>query len=85
MNKREEIDFNVNDYAEVVLTQLGADILNERVAYYKNLIPNYSEKNYIAGETYKASLWSIMQDFGTHMQLGSKVPFSTTIKLIKNF
>lgn len=66
-----------NDSCTVVLTQLGADVLNaENIKANAHLACLALKQNYVAGDTYKAQLWHIMKTFGDYCHLGSKIPFS---------
>jgi len=68
---------NLNQIATVVLTKEGADRLNEINLRYLNPALFHSLKtDYKEGDIYKAQLWSLFQDFGSMISLGSKVPFA---------
>jgi hypothetical protein len=64
---------NLNDEVEVVLTAIGAKIYNEN---WKDSIKMNRLNSKKEGDTLKAQLWSLFQDFGGHLHLGMlEVPF----------
>lgn len=66
-----------NDACSVVLTQLGADILNSQNSKANEHLDCLALKqNYAVGDIYKAQLWHLMKTFGDYCHLGSKIPFS---------
>lgn len=66
---------NLNDYVTVVLSQKGADILNQQEAFYNARIMKYNPKFYMKGDTYKSQLHSLMYDFGDCCYPGADSPF----------
>ena len=67
--------FNINDYVEFVLTQRGADQLNQHhtelneILYNRTRLSKYMERLnspdvYKEGDTYRNQLWTVMQIFG---------------------
>lgn len=69
------MEINLNDACSVVLTQAGADILNN---IQEKLWMAYGYKPrciHLCGETYKTQLWSLMQDFGQKISMTLPVPF----------
>lgn len=73
--------FNINSSVEVILTEFGAKVLNEKWYNMRmsideglralfNNIPTYK-----AGDRYSSQLWQLMQDFGDAMYNGGEVPF----------
>lgn len=81
-----EINFNLNDYVKVKLTDKGKEIFRkdrERlnhmgVRWHFNTEPELDVDGY-----YKTQLWSLMELFGEHICMGCDVPFDTNIILIK--
>ncbi len=70
--------FNINNYATVTLTEIGAQIYNARYDDLK--IPaEYISDKVEAGYVLKAQLWTLLQDFGQYMTLGSPNPFEQCI------
>lgn len=68
--------FNINNYATVTLTEIGAQIYNAR--YDDIIMPEkYKPAKVEAGYVLKAQLWTLFQDFGQYMTLGS--PFEQCI------
>jgi len=83
------IDFNVNDYIYVKITEEGHKIYEEYIEKLTNEIREYfpksknlelplanSDKN---GWT-KFQLWNFMQIFGEHFHIGVDGPIETTIR-----
>jgi hypothetical protein len=66
-----KFEVNMNDAAEVVLTELGAQVYNkyhERYTYYR---PEIVSK----GDVLRDQLWHLMQVFGPAIHLGQYSPF----------
>jgi hypothetical protein len=76
-----KLEINLNETVEVVLTKEGAEIYNDR---WYPLVQRYNlaVKEYKAGDTLRTQLWSLMQDFGPHIQLGAKAPFEGLVMSI---
>lgn len=66
---------NLNDNVSVILTQRGAEIMNEREHYFSRIIPNYKEHVYHAGEEYKTQLWCLFKNFGNYISITCQIPF----------
>jgi hypothetical protein len=66
------IDFNINDYVYVRLTEKGRAILHSQ----SMSAPAENENGFG-----KWQLWCLMNTFGPHLCNGAKVPFETTIKI----
>lgn len=59
----------------VVLTALGADILNaENKRLNKELLTDTFKANYSEGDSYSTPLWNAMSIFGSYCYLGAKSP-----------
>lgn len=70
------MEVNLNDYAEVVLTDVGARIWNEyEKGFAKYAIPGWEPRLKKEGDTLKQQLWSLMKIYGPHIHLGGAVPF----------
>ena len=73
--------FNINSSVEVILTEFGAKVLNEKWHNMKMVIDEglralfNSIPTYKAGDVYRSQLWQLMQDFGDNMYNGNEVPF----------
>ena len=65
--------FNLNDYVRVKLTPHGREILKTT---YNNYQPRIDKNGW-----YRTQLWSLMEDFGPHIRMGTKPPFETEIEL----
>lgn len=66
----------LNDTVTVTLTKRGAEILNEQA---KSLNARYNmgfKDNYMAGDDYQSSLWSLFDDFGEACSAGSEFVFT---------
>lgn len=58
-------EFNINNYVEFVLTERGANIVNNYYApYRKNRSDRRSRTIYREGDTYCDQLWCVMHIFG---------------------
>lgn len=67
---------NLNDSVNVVLTQHGANRLNELNAAVMKVAPNLKPHLYCEGEIYKTQLWCLFDDFGDMINMSStKLPF----------
>lgn len=75
------IDYNLNHYVRVRLTEHGLNILHND---FRNTgfdeLPKYVTPD--ANGFIVLQLWEIMQIFGAHMGNGRVVPFETTIQLL---
>lgn len=87
----DEESINVNRIARVILTESGAKVVNEHIENDDTI--RYLSKDQIkilfgqnkfkSGDTYKSSLWDIMNIFGKSMYMGCDVPFAKNeIKLL---
>lgn len=77
-------EFNVNSYVSVRLTDAGKDILRQRrsdmLAAYPSLrLPDPIKTDDDGWQRFQ--LWDLMNEFGKHCSLGSKIPFETTIRI----
>lgn len=88
---QEYIDFNINDYVKVKLTEKGKyiyyhqfDDINEcRLKIGGNPL-NPIELEYDDDGYVEFQLWHLMEIFGEHLFNGCEVPFKTTIKFKVN-
>ena len=90
MNKIEWIDFNINDYVKVKLTEKGKYIYDHRydetnIELLKReitpIVPiklEYDEEGYT-----EFQLWHLMEIYGKYLFNGCDIPFETTIKFKK--
>lgn len=62
---------NLNDRVRIRLNKQGKEIL---IAAYPNML---------AGNTWDAQLWEVMQVFGPNIHLGFRVPIETEIKFLE--
>ena len=69
------LEFNINNYVEFVLTERGAEQLNQyhtelnEILYDRTRLSKYMERLnspdvYKEGDTYHNQLWTVMQIFG---------------------
>lgn len=63
---------NLNEVVEVVLSQAGVDIYNNRIVDLG--IGNYCE-NVEEGHVLRTQLWSLFSMYGDHVGLGREFPF----------
>lgn len=79
-----EESINVNRNARVILTESGANVINEYIendeairhlseVQIKTL---FGQNKFKSGDTYKSTLWDIMNIFGKSMYMGCDVPFA---------
>ena len=77
-----DIKFNINREVKVLLTPFGEHIVRTKYGdrYYEELIEKRRDKNgYVSFQ-----LWTLMQDFGPHMQNGCIIPFNANIIMSVN-
>jgi hypothetical protein len=86
-----EESINVNRLARVVLTETGAKVVNDhikndetiRLLSEDQIKALFGQNKFKSGDTYKSSLWDIMNIFGKSMYMGCDVPFAKNeIKLL---
>lgn len=65
--------FNLNDTAEVTLTEFGAQIYNEWESSHR--FPAIEKRQFKEGDVLRDQLWHLFQIFGSFMILGGRVPF----------
>jgi hypothetical protein len=78
-----EESINVNRLARVVLTETGAKVVNDhikndetiRLLSEDQIKTLFGQNKFKSGDTYKSSLWDIMNIFGKSMYMGCDVPF----------
>lgn len=78
------MEFNINDYVKVKLTDLGKEILrNQHKILYKKLpkecYAEYQEPKEDENGYSKWQLWGLMSHFGNILYNGCKLPFETDI------
>ena len=90
MNSKEiMIKFNINDHVKVKLTDLGKDIYLHQYDRINKVYSNYS-KTILTPSNPKVDkdgytdfqLWELMQLYGQHLHMGTKLPFETEIMLL---
>ena len=78
-----EESINVNRKAWITLTESGAKVINEYIenddaTHYlsKDQIKTlFGQNKFKSGDTYKSTLWDIMNIFGKSMYVGCEIPF----------
>lgn len=76
-------NINVNVLTKVILTDAGAKVIND---YIKNnnviryltdeqIKTLFGQNKFKSGDTYKSTLWEIMNIFGKSMYMGCETPF----------
>lgn len=84
MPERADISTNVNFTCRVKLTELGRRILREKDEALKRSFPSITVGSCVEHDgNYRTQIWSLMQDFGSHMYCGGEPPFKTQI-IIEN-
>jgi hypothetical protein len=74
----------LNDTVSVVLTGIGASIINERNMVFNNLTRgkiNLCKTDYREKDTYKGLLVEMMKVFSDHMKRSSLIPFYNLHKI----
>lgn len=76
--------FNINDSVKVKLNDRGREILKQQHELLFKDIPRYkfTPPREDAEGWSKWQMWDLMQTFGPHISLGSKVPFETEIEIV---
>jgi Mn-dependent DtxR family transcriptional regulator len=76
------MDFNINDYVMVQLTERGKRLHRERHDdLFKHGCPyEYAPPKEDAMGWSRWQAWELMQAFGEHISMGSEPPFGTHIK-----
>lgn len=76
------MEFNINNYVDVKLNEIGIAILEKRNAELRSRIPSFpvfappeTDQNGFS----RWQLWELMEQFGPHISLGSAPPFDTVI------
>jgi hypothetical protein len=77
-----KFEINLNDFVEVVLTEMGAAVYNE---FYEklNLPEKYLPPLKLEGDVHRDQLWHIMQVFGPCISIGLVSPFEFNKMTIK--
>ncbi len=74
--------FNINDNVKVKLTPHGIGVLISRheklMGEYPFRMPQIDSQGYT-----EYQLWELMNIFGEHMGMGSKLPFQTEIEIVE--
>lgn len=85
---REWVSVNMNDFVRIRLNAIGLRIHRIRYDELEGLIERRGGKihDYEPPKTdedgwHKQQLWSVMMDYGPHIQLGLEPPFETTIEV----
>lgn len=80
------IDFNINDYVMVRLTDYGRALHRERFDELKAAFPRmtleYQPKEEDEDGWSKWQAWDLIQSFGPNINMGGNLPFETTIRII---
>lgn len=78
---------NINDRVRVRLTADGRDILakihQERFGYLGDRAPKFSLPKEDEAGWSEWQMWTLMQDFGPYISLGSRAPFETEIEIVE--
>jgi hypothetical protein len=74
------IDFNINNFVYVKLTQRGRDILRANHDNHAKISEYEPPKEDSEGWS-KWQMWELFANFGHHWYLGMDVPFETTIRI----
>lgn len=78
------MEFNINHYVSVKLTDEGKAEHERQHGELKEMVPSLSDYKSPAEDAEgwsKWQMWSLMNTFGHMLHNGGKVPFDTTIKL----
>jgi len=81
MTKERTVKVNLNNACSVILTQYGAEILNESNKKLEQQCPALKLSRYQAGERYEVQLWQMIQDFGHYMGMECVSPIEMVIEL----
>jgi len=81
MNKQKLVKVNLNNFCSVILTQYGAEILNESSHRMEEQFPAMKFPQYKAGERYEVQLWQMIHDFGHYMAMGCVPPIEMNIEV----
>lgn len=83
ISKTEErtVKVNLDNVCSVILTQYGAEILNESNKKLEQQCPVLKLSRYQAGERYEVRLWQMIQDFGHYMGMECVLPIEMVIEL----
>jgi len=81
MTKEQTVKVNLNNACSVILTQYGAEILNESNKKLEQQCPALKLSRYQAGERYEVQLWQMIQDFGHYMGMECVSPIEMVIEL----
>ena len=77
--------FNVNHNVRVKLTDRGREIHRENFDRFLQLCPAfpypYRKPEEDAEGWSKWQMWDLMKEFGSHMNMGTPLPFETSIEL----
>ena len=83
------VPFNVNEYVRVKLTERGKKCLRENYdklaqAWGGKLTFQFRLPEEDADGWSRWQMWSLMQDLGPHISIGSEPPFETSIEVLAN-
>lgn len=79
------IEFNINNYVQIKLTDTGRAILEENHDRLHNLVKGnipYKLPKEDADGWSKWQLWRVMEEFGPDIYHGNTPPFETTIRIM---
>lgn len=81
------IEFNINEYVMVKLTDHGRSVLREQAEAFRREFPSvktgYTPPKEDADGWSKWQLWTLIEAFGSEVHMGCKVPFETTIRIVE--
>lgn len=78
-----EVDFNVNEFVKVKLTEEGKRILKDKHDNLRSKFPTLGEFKLSLDQDgyYNVQLWCLMQEFRDCIYMGCELPFETDIKI----
>ncbi len=78
--------YNINDMVRVKLTDFGREALQDEHKKFwsssKRPAPPYAPPKEDADGWSEWQLWCLMNRLGSYMDMGSKLPFETTIEIV---
>ena len=80
------MEFNINNYVHIKMTQHGRDIHKE---HWTDVMSGcfdwtYNPKKESADGWFKWQMWDVMRVFGDHMYNGCELPFDVNIIIEEN-
>jgi len=77
--------FNIKGYIKVKLTDYGREILKENHEELMAMLPKKAQRPFEIKEDkdgwYRDQAWSLLEKFGTHINLEMNLPFETEIDI----